>query len=123
MLAAALTLSLCSAGGGVAVAAACVVHNACTRAPVRRWLAVLGPSLLWFVWWLTANGGPTDLGPFGLSASNTVRFIRDLAYTPFDSAARGNAVVAVALLAAFVGYGIWAVSKGLRAGANFLAWD
>lgn len=123
VLAAALTFSLCSAGGGVAVAGACVVHNLCTRAPVRRWLAVLVPTLLWLAWWLIAVGHPTDLGPLSLTTSQTVRFVRDLSYSAFDGAALGVPVLAVALLFVFVVSGVWALSRGLDAGANFLAWS
>ena len=122
VLAAALAFSLCSAGGGVAVAAACLVHNACTRPPLRRWLAVVVPTLLWLVWWLIAVGHFTDLGPVAMTTSQKLRFVRDLAYTPFESAALGVGVLAVVLMAAYVGYGIWSLSKGLKAGANFVAW-
>ena len=123
VLAAALTLSLCSAGGGVAVAAACLVHNACTRAHFRRWLAVLGPSAAWFAWWLIVVGKSPDLGPLALTTSQTIKFIRGLAFTPFVSAGLGNEWLGYVLLGAFVIVGIRMVSKGLDAGANFLAWS
>lgn len=122
VLAAAVSFALCSAGGGVAVVAAALVHNACTRAPVRRWLAVLVPALLWLVWWLIEARGSVDLGPFAMTTSQTLRFVRDLSYTPFESAGLGNTAVAVALIAGFVACGIWALSKGLDSGANFVAW-
>ncbi len=123
VLAAALAFSLCSAGGGVAVAAACVVHNACTRPSLRRWLAVICPSALWAVWWLVEAGRPADLGPFAMTTSQTIRYVRDLSYTPFQSLALGFTPLAVALMIAFVAYAVWALSKGLRSGANVVAWS
>ena len=122
LLGASLIFALSSAGGGVAVAAACLVHNACTRPAVRRWLVVVAPSMLWFVWWFFSERTLSDLGPYALSTSQTVRFVRDLSYTPFESVALGVGAVAVVLVIAYVGYGIWTCSKGLKHGANFLAW-
>jgi hypothetical protein len=123
VLAAALTLSLCSAGGGVAALAACIVHNLCTRPHVRRWLAVLGPGLLYLIWWLHYVGRTTDLGPYAVSTSQTLLLVRDLAYSAFDATALGNGVIAMGLVAAFAAYAIWALSKGLKNGANVLAWS
>ena len=123
VLAAGLVFALSSAGGGVAVAAACVVHNICTRPHVRRWLAIAIPSLLWFTWWLIEQRRLKSPGPYHLSASQTVRFMRDLGYAPFSDVALGASVVAVILLCAYIAYGVWRVSKGLRPGANFLAWS
>jgi hypothetical protein len=122
VLAVALAFSLCSAGGGVAVAAACLVHHVCTRPPLRRWLAVVIPTLVWLGWWLIVVGHTSNLGRFALSTSEKVRFVRDLAYTPFESAALGFAPLAFALMVAVGAYGIWSLTKGLTAGANVLAW-
>ena len=80
------------------------------------------PTLLWLVWWLIAVGHFADAGPVTLTTSQKLRFVRDLAYTPFESAVLGVGVLAVVLMVAFVGYGIWSLSKGLKAGANFVAW-
>ena len=123
VLAGSLAFALCSAGGGVAVAVACGAHNLCTRAPLRRWLAVLVPTLLWLVWWLIEVGHFSDLGPFAMTTSQTLHFVRDLAYTPFETTALGVGALAMVLVAAFVAYGIWTLSKGLNAGANFVAWS
>ncbi len=123
VLGVALGFSLLSAGGGIAVAAACVVHNLCTRPPLRRWLSVLVPSGLWFTWWLIDVHGGSNLGPYALSTTQTLQFVRDLAYTPFQAFALGVAPIAVVLIVSYVGYGIWAVSKGLANGANMIAWS
>ena len=52
-LAAVLLVALSSAGGGVAVAVACVVHNLADRASARRWITVLTPFAVWGIWWVT----------------------------------------------------------------------
>ncbi len=122
VLLAAVAVSLLSAGGGVAVVAACVVHNACTRPWARRWIVVLVPAGLWFFWWLIEQRRLNSGGRYALSLSQTLRFMRNLAYTPFEAVALGSAVIAVLLGLAYVAYGVWTVSKGLRHGANFLAW-
>jgi hypothetical protein len=120
----ALVLSLCSAGGGVAVAAGCVVHNLCTRAPWRRWFAVLAPSFLWVAWWLTSESSSSkSLGPDQQSTAHVLTFVRNLAYTPFESIALGVAWIAMALVGLYIVYGLWTLSKGLRNGANWIAWS
>jgi hypothetical protein len=123
VLAGSLAFALCSGGGGGAVVAACVVHNLCTRAPLRRWLAVLVPTLAWLLWWLIEVGRASDLRGYAMTASEVLLFVRDLAYTPFEATALGVGVVAAILIAAFVAYGIWTMSNGLNAGANFVAWS
>ena len=64
VLAGSLAFSLCSAGGGVAVAAACLVHNA-LHASAAATLARRAWSRhsLWLVWWLIAVGHTSDTGP------------------------------------------------------------
>ena len=121
VLAAALVFSFLSAGDAVAVAAACLVHCACTRSPLRRWIAVLIPSLLWLAWWLIYVGGTP--GVVTLSTSQKIRLARDIAFTPFQGFAMDNTVLAVVLLVGFVGLAIWTLTKGLNAGANFVAWS
>ena len=123
VLAGSLAFALCSGGGGGAVAAACLVHNLCTRAPLRRWLAVLVPAFAWLVWWLIEVGRASDLGGYTMTTSQMLHFVRDLAYSPFEATALGVGGVAMVLVAAFVAYGIWTLSKGLNAGANFVAWS
>ena len=122
VLAGSLAFALCSTGGGVAVAAACLAHNLCTRASLRRWLAVVIPTFLWLVWWF-AIGHTSHTAGQTMTASQMLRFVRDLAYTPFETTALGVGVIAMVLAAAFIAYGIWTLSKGLNAGANFLAWS
>ncbi len=121
VLAGALTFSFLSAGGAVAVAAACLVHCVCTRPPLRRWLAVLIPSLLWLAWWLIDVGGTPE--GLTLSTSEKIRLVREIAFTSFQGFALDNTVLAVILLVGFVGLAIWTLTKGLNAGANFVAWS
>jgi len=119
-IALALAFSLASAGGGVAVAAACVVHNLCTRAPWRRWLAVVTPLLLWAGWWLVFgrgywNGDQT-------TATETLRIAWDLAFATFSSLGHHHAALGILLMVAFVSYGVWLLRQGLDQAASWLAW-
>ena len=122
LLAIALAFSLASAGGGVAVAAACLAHTVCVRPHARRWLVVVVPPLLWGLWWLVNVRGEEPPG-LELTAGQTVHYVWDLTYAAFDAAAHGRSVIAAMLIAAFVACGAWALSKGLDAGANFVAWS
>ena len=119
VLAGALAFSLSAAGGGVAVAAACVVHNLCTRAPLRRWLVVLGPIAMWGVWWFLVGRRQSRSG---LSLSESLRYARDIALAPFEHLGLGLPVLTAVVLIAFVGYGLWSLRHGLATAANFLAW-
>ena len=119
VVAGALAFSLCAAGGGVAVAAACVVHNLCTRASLRRWLVVLGPVAVWGTWWFLAGRGQPRSG---LSLSESLRYTRTIALTPFEHLGLGLPVLSALLAIAFVGYGLWSLRHGLPTAANFLAW-
>ncbi len=123
ILGAAVSLSLLSAGGGIAVVAACLVHNACTRPQLRRWIVVLAPAGLWFAWWLFEQRRLNNAGSSGLTASQTLRFMRNLGYTPFEAVALGSALFAVLLGMAYLVYGAWTISKGTRQASNFLAWS
>lgn len=121
IIAAALLFSLCSAGGGLVVAGACLVHNVLVRPPLRRWLAVLVPLALYGVWWVlsdpaaTANGSPT--------IAQTARIVRELCLLPFYHAAFGIKPLGVVLLVAFLVWGLMQLRHGLAAGANFVAWS
>lgn len=123
VLAAALAFSLCSAGGGVVVAGACLVHNVLVRPARRRWLAVLVPSGCWVVWWLVL--GRTEPSAVGepLTAGDTVLVVRDLCLAPFYQVGFGLWPVAAALLAAFLAHGAAQLRRGPAAGANFVAWS
>lgn len=125
VLAAALALSLSAAGGGLAVAAACLIHNACMRPPLRRWLVVLGPCILWGGWWLTAaRGDGSQFRPaVRPTVSEALGYSRDIAWTPFEHLGLGIPVLAVALVVGYGGYGLWQLRQGLVAAAPFLAWS
>ncbi len=123
VLAVALLFALGAAGGGVAVAAACIVHSACTRARLRRWIAVLVPLLLWVVWWVVEIGHTDDRGPYAMTFSQTVTFVRRLTFTAFLNAGFGSQWLGYVLVVAYVAVGVLALRQGLRAGANFLAWS
>ena len=119
-LVASLCLSLSSAGGGVAVAVACIVHCACVRAPAPRWWAVIVPSGLWVAWSIASSD---DV----LSGSATTW--SEVAETTWQVI--GRSFVALGLhrlalgalaLALFGLLGGSLLQAGLRAAASWLAW-
>lgn len=119
----ALLVAFGSAGEGAAIAAACLIHSVCVRAPIRRYVAVLVPTLLWVLWWAIEVGHRNDLGKLAMTPIQMLVLSRDLAYAAFESAALGNKVFAVVLIAAFAAYAIWTVTKGLEESANLIAWS
>lgn len=130
-LAGGIVLAFLSAGGAVAVAAACIVHSACTRAPLRRWAAVLAPTALWLLWNLTiargAESASTSVtasasdGPISL-ALDGVRYARDLFDDAIADLLIGWGAAGTVALIAFLAAGVAIVRKGLVHGANYLAW-
>jgi hypothetical protein len=123
VLAAALAFSLASAGGGVAVGAACLVHNLLTRAPLRRWAATVVPLALWAAWWLAvARDDRPDLGPAKPTVTQALRFAWDLGYEALSSVALGSGIVAGTLAVALLAYAGWTLRRGIRASANLAAW-
>ncbi|MEO6318348.1 MAG: hypothetical protein ABIP36_06145, partial [Acidimicrobiales bacterium] len=122
VLAAGLVVSLASAGGGVVVAAACVVHGVLVRPHARRWLVVLAPTALWACWRLLLAD---DLGVASsqpLTSGQIAGAVRDLSLSPFYEASLGVRPLAYLLMAGFLGVGVMQLRGGLAAGANFLAW-
>lgn len=121
----ALAFSLAAAGSGVAVAAACFVHVACTRAPWRRWIAVALPTLCWGLWWLRYVGDPPLPGNAtpadGLG--DLARTVASNVVGSFQQLALGNRVVGVVLLVLFVARGAVLARQGLSGAAGFLAWS
>lgn len=121
ILGASLALALCGAGGGSAVAVACLVHNACTRPHRRRWVVVLTPFLLWVGWYLTV--ARTDARPVERQAlTDAIATGARLAWTPFQHVGLQQPVLSIAALAAFVLFGVGRVRQGPARAANFLAW-
>lgn len=119
-LALALAFSLASAGGGIAVAAACVVHTLVTRGPVRRWAAVLTPMVLWGAWWLVRG---RDYGrSAGPSGADAARIGRELIVASFESLGLHIPILGLVLLVAFLVYGAYLLRLGLAQAAGWLAW-
>jgi hypothetical protein len=124
LVAVSLTFALCSAGGGVAVAVAAVVHSLCSRATRGRWLAVVLPSAAWVAWWVAVvppdPKAVRDLRP-GL-AELVERTVRHAAES-FRYLALGNRALGGVLLAVFIIHGAWRIRQGLGVAANVLAWS
>lgn len=121
VLAGSLLFALCSAGGGLVVAVACLAHNVVVRPPLRRWLAVVVPLGLWFGWWWLVADRVS--GSSGLTISEVAPLARDLCLAPFRQVAFGNTLIAAALVVAYLAFGVWQLRRGLVAGANFLVWS
>ena len=120
-----VALCLTAGGGGVAVGAAAVVYCLCTRATLRRWLAVGLPCSAWFAWWFLvgrdaasrfAPDAPPSLSEVVSDASRVIR-------SPFEYLAGSNPVVTGLLVVAFLAYAAWLLRHGLRSSANLLAWS
>ena len=124
LVAVGLVVALGSAGGGVAVATAAVVHSICSRASRERWLAVVLPSAAWVAWWVVVVP-PDDKAIAALRpsvpelAEGAVRH----AAASFRYLALGNHVLGGVLLAIFVAYAAWRLRQGLDAAANVLSWS
>ena len=121
VITAALAFSLCSAGGGLVVGGACLVHNALVRPPVRRWLAVLVPLALYGVWWVLSD--PAATAKDSPSLTQTARIVRELCLMPFYHVGFGIKPLGWLLLVAFIVWGVMQLRRGLAAGANFVAWS
>ncbi len=120
-----LVLSLCSAGSGVAVATGGAVYVLVTRAPARRWLAVVLPSMAWAAWWLryvghtTMAAGNTPLDGLGAIARSVVGNL----FGSFQALALGNRVLGALLLAIFLARSAAVLWDDDRDGSNILAWS
>lgn len=118
-----LTLSLCSAGPAVPVAVACLVHNACTQAPKRRWAAVVVPLAAWALWWMVTVRHAVPPNPSAeLHGGAAVRAVGRNLVGSFDQLAWGNHVIGRALLLLVVVRAVQLLRTGLVASAHLLAW-
>lgn len=111
-----LVLALSAAGGGVAVAVACLVHSALTRAPFRRWLAVAVPFGLWAVWWVTKAESSQFRPQVQPNAADTLRYARNVIVSPFDSPV-GVILAVLAVIAT-----VQAFRHRMADAANLAAW-
>jgi hypothetical protein len=124
LVAASLAFALASAGGGVAVAVAAVVHSLCSRASYRRWLAVLVPSAAWLAWWVVVV--PPDSEELKALRPGVLELAEDAvrrAAESFRFLALGKTVLGWALLALFIAHAVWRLRQALAAAANVLAWS
>ncbi|MBX3314991.1 MAG: hypothetical protein KF906_11790 [Actinobacteria bacterium] len=117
-----LAFALASAGGGVAVAAAAIVHSVLTRARRQRWIAVVVPAAAWLVWYAVAvdeDSAAADLRP-GLI--ELARVAARESIRSFSSITLGNrvggAVVALVVLAVLV----VRLRRGPAAAAGTVGW-
>ena len=123
VVASSLAFALCSAGGGVAVAAAAVIHSLCSRATRGRWLAVVVPSAAWLVWWVVVV--PADPKAIRDLRPGVPELVEDAvrhAAESFRYLALGNRALGGVLLGLFIVYAAWRIRQGLAAAANVLAW-
>lgn len=104
VVAAALTVALCTSAVGVAIAGACAAHAVLSGFRLRRWLAVAVPSLGWVLWWAR----------FAVHDRNTTGSLSDGARTVLDG---GLGSFAAVVAGTFVGGAALAVGS-----ACLLAW-
>ncbi|MSO85937.1 MAG: hypothetical protein EXQ71_00245 [Acidimicrobiia bacterium] len=117
-LAGGLALALLGTTGGVAVAVACLVHCACTRARWRQWVATLAPAAVWALWWLVTRHDSSKFQPTtDPTLVAVLRASRNVALSPFDLWH-----IDLLLMAGFVCLGAFQLRRGIRAGATWLAW-
>jgi hypothetical protein len=123
VIAVALMFAVCCSGAGVAVAVACVVYAASTRATRARWSAIVVPAGAWVIWWL-AYGRDADRVPSELhgDVSDGVRLVYEGVRASFDGLALGSRVGGAVLTIAFVAHLVWRVQHGIRVAAGPLAW-
>ena len=115
----ALAFALCSSGVGVAGAAACLGYTALSRAPLRRWLVVIGPTAAWAAWWLLASG---ERSRSSRSATESLGYLRHGVSASFRALAFGNRNLGILLVALFAANLIWRLRKGPRNARHELSW-
>ncbi len=118
----ALAFALCSSGVGVAGAAACLVYAALSRAPLRRWLVVIGPTAAWAAWWLLAGGARSRGSTVARSATENLDYLRHGVSASFRALAFGNRILGLMLVALFAANLIWRLRKGPRNARHELSW-
>lgn len=120
-LAAGLTFALASSGAGVAVMAGCLVHAVCVRAPVRRWVAVLGPSIAWVLWW-SAVGRHYEPHGEDITVGQALEQAWGIAVGAFEALGLHSRVLGWGLLVGHLALGASLLRRGFGAAANWLAW-
>jgi hypothetical protein len=115
----ALAFAFCSSGVAAAGAAACLVYTALSRAPLRRWLVVIGPTAAWAAWWLLASG---ERSRDSRSATESLDYLRHGVSASFRALAFGNRNLGVMLVALFAANLIWRLRKGPRNARHELSW-
>lgn len=124
LVALSVTFALCSAGGGVAVAVAAVVHSLCTRAGGRRWAAVLLPAVGWGIWWIAMAWGEDKVdGRLRPGALGIVRTAWTNVRNTFDHLLLDNHSMGVVLAVCFSVYAAWRLRRGLGESVNLVAWS
>lgn len=119
-----LTASLCSADGGLAVGAACIVYAACTRAPWHRWVAGVIPVVAWATWWVVfalPNSSRSAQHRIGMGARMWATI--DNFGRSFQSLGDGNKVLGLLIGLAFAARAVHLLRRGPAAAANLLAWS
>jgi hypothetical protein len=116
----ALLFSLASAGAGLVILAACIVHTALVRPGLRRWFAILLPAAAYGLWLLIEGPLATTRNTLTFGAEATA--VRDLFLRPFWVISFDFWPLAALLVLAFLAWGAVQLRHGLNAGANFVAW-
>ncbi len=124
VIASMLVLALASAGGGLGIIAACGVYSLCTRAHVRRWLAILVPTAAWLVWWLKyARDSYRAPANVRLGVDHMVHTAFDGIRGSFDALMFGNRTLGTVLAIVFLLHLGWRLRSGITSAANAIAWS
>ena len=111
-----LSLSLLSAGGGVAAAVGAGVHTMCRRPSVRRWVAVVVPGLTWVLWWTTQPRSDTP---------GSLLHLADIAkgvWASFEFIGMQTLIGGLLVAAGFVVLLVVRCRHGVRTAASSIAW-
>ena len=119
-IAVALALAFASSGVGASGAVGGVVFLVLTRANVRRWAAVVVPTVAWALWWAAVV--PHGATPWARTFTGKLQFVGEGVFNSFRGLVGWNRPLAVILVLLFLVNLVWQLRAGLRAASHQLAW-
>ena len=122
LLCAALLFALACASGGTTIALGCFVFCSCTRPTWRRWASVIGPIVLWGVWWLVLARNHGYGARVSLGFTTKVRFLGDAVWQSLPGFTGGEAWIAGVVIALVCLRAVQVLRHGFDESANLIAW-
>ena len=117
-----LTFALASAAGGVAFAVGSILFCFCVRPSTRRWLAVIAPTILWGIWWLTKARDAGDGMVVHLGTGQKARTIYSGLWNTLVTCGGGNVIVATVISLLIFARVVQVARHGRDESANAFAW-